>query len=58
MQSQQSLILIKNQGFFSADLSYKCNAGDPGLISFKIDWFDLLAIQGSSMCNLVYKNPC
>ena len=28
MQSQQSLILIKNQGFFSADLSYKNGLDD------------------------------
>ena len=28
MQSQQSLILIKNQGFLSADLSYKNGLDD------------------------------
>ena len=28
MQSQQSLILIKNQGFFPADLSYTNGLGD------------------------------
>ena len=26
MQNQQSLMLIKNQGFFPADLSYTCSS--------------------------------
>ena len=24
-----------------------CNVGDPGLISFRMDWLDLLAVQGT-----------
>ena len=51
MQSQQSLILIKNQGFFSADLSYKNGLDD---LSFRMDWLDLLAVQGTLKSLLQY----
>ena len=39
MQSQQSLILIKNQGFFSADLSYKNGLDDLHHLLARLNFF-------------------
>ena len=45
--SNQSVFLIKWPKYWNFSFSVSPSNEDSGLISFRIDWFDLLAIQGT-----------
>ena len=45
--SNESTLLIRRQKFWSFSFSMRPTSEHPGLISFRMDWLDLLAIQGA-----------
>ena len=47
VSANQSALLIRWPKYWSFSFSISPSSEYPGLISFKIDWFDLLAVQGS-----------
>ena len=44
--SNESVLLIREPEYWSFSFSISLSNEYPGLISFKIDWLDLLAVQG------------
>ena len=44
--SNESVLLIREPKYWSFSFSISLSNEYPGLISFKIDWLDLLAVQG------------
>ena len=50
--SNESVICIRWPKYWSFSFSISPSNEHPGLISFRIDWFDLLAVQGTlkSLC--------
>ena len=44
--SNESVLLIREPKYWSFSFSFSLSNEYPGLISFKIDWLDLLAVQG------------
>ena len=45
--SNESVLCIRWPKYWSFSFSIKLSSENSGLISFKIDWFDLLAVQGT-----------
>ena len=45
--SKQSSLYIRRPKYWSLNLSISASSECSGLISFRIDWFDLLAVQGT-----------
>ena len=45
--SNKSVLRIRWPKYWSFSFSFSPSNEHPGLISFRIDWFDLLAIQGT-----------
>ena len=45
--SNESTLLIRWQKYWSFSLSINPSNEHPGLISFRMDWLDLLAVQGT-----------
>ena len=45
--SNESALCIRWSKYWSFSFSIKLSSENSGLISFKIDWFDLLAVQGT-----------
>ena len=45
--SNESVLRIRWTKYWSSSFSTSPSNGYPGLISFRIDWFDLLAVQGT-----------
>ena len=56
--SKESTLCIMWQKYWSFSLSIRPSSEYSGLISFRIDWFDLLAVQGTlkslSLCVCIY----
>ena len=50
--SNESVIHIKWPKYWSFSFSISPSKEYPGLISFRMDWFDLLAVQGTLKCLL------
>ena len=47
--SNESVLRIRRTKYWSFSFSINPSNGHPGLISFRIDWLDLLAVQGTLM---------
>ena len=45
--SKESVLLIRRPKYWSFSFSFSPSNEDPGLISFRMDWLDLLAVQGT-----------
>ena len=45
--SNESVLLIRRPKYWSFSFSFCPSNEDPGLISFRMDWLDLLAVQGT-----------
>ena len=45
--SNESTLCIRWPKYWSFSLSISCSNEHPGLISFRMDWLDLLAVQGT-----------
>ena len=45
--SNESVLLIRRPKYWSFSFSFSPSNEDPGLISFRMDWLDLLAVQGT-----------
>ena len=45
--SKESVLLIRGPKYWSFSFSFSPSNEDPGLISFRMDWLDLLAVQGT-----------
>ena len=55
--SNESVLLIRWPKYWSFSLSINASNDYSGLISFRIDWFDLLAVQNSQVfSNTTVKN--
>ena len=54
--SNESVPRIRWPKYWSLSFSISPSNEHPGLISFRIDWFDLLATQGTLKCLLQYHN--
>jgi len=50
--SNESALLIRWPKYWSFDFNFSPSNEFSGLISFRIDWFDLLAVQGTLKCLL------
>ena len=50
--SNQSVLRIRWPKYWSFSFSIGPSNGHPGLISFRMDWLDLLAVQGTLKCLL------
>ena len=54
--SSESALCIRWPKYWSFSFSISPSNEDSGLISFRIDWFDLLAVQGTLKCLLQHHN--
>ena len=54
--SNESALCIRWPGYWSFSFSISPSNEHSGLISFKIDWFDLLAVQGTLKSLLQHHN--
>ena len=54
--SNESVLCIRSPKYWSFSFSISPSSEYPGLISFKIDWFDLLAVQGILKNLLQHRN--
>ena len=45
--SNESVLLIRWPKYWSFSFNISPSSGHPGLISFRMDWLDLLAVQGA-----------
>ena len=45
--SNESTLRMRWPKYWSFSLSISPSSGHPGLISFRMDWFDILAVQGT-----------
>ena len=52
--SNESALLIRWPKYWSFSLSISPSNEHPGLISFRMDWLDLLAVQGTLKSHLPY----
>ena len=50
--SNESVLCIRWPKYWSFSFSISPSSGYSGLISFRIDWFDLLSVQGTLKCLL------
>ena len=55
--SNESVLCIRWPKYWSFSLSISQSNKHPGLISFRIDWFDLLAVQGTLQSLLQHHSP-
>ena len=55
--SKQSVLHIRWPKFWSFSLSISPSNEHPGLISFRMDWLDLLAVQGTLKTLLQHHSP-
>ena len=57
--SNESVLCIRWPKYWSFSLSISPSNEHPGLVSFKMDWLDLLAVQGTlkSLRQETYKSP-
>ena len=54
--SNDSVLLLRWPKYWSFRFSISPSSEYPGLISFKVDWFDLHAVQGTPKSVLQYRN--
>ena len=54
--SNESTLRIRWPKYWSISFSIHLSSEDLGLITFRIDWFDLLAVQGTLKCLLQRHN--
>ena len=52
--SNESVLLIRWPTFWSLSFNISPSSEHPGLISFRVDWLDLLAVQGTLKSLLLY----
>ena len=52
--SNESVLLIRWPTFWSLSFNISPSSEHPGLISFRVDWLDLLAVQGTLKSLLQY----
>ena len=55
--SNESVLHIRRPKYWSFSFSISPSNENSGLISFRIDWFDLLAVQGTILCLYTLLNP-
>ena len=55
--SNESVLLIRWPKYWSFRFSFSPSSAHSGLIAFRMDWLDLLAVQGTLKCLLQHYDP-